>query len=57
MFLYMTMEGLVRRNRPDQPLDEGLLPRVGQGDRAALEEMFRQSTRARAAFDKKEKEE
>lgn len=28
-----------------------------QGDRAALEEMFRQSTRARAAFDKKEKEE
>ena len=36
MFLYMTMEGLVRRNRPDQPLDEGLLPRVGQGDRAAL---------------------
>lgn len=46
MFLYMTMEGLVRRNRPDQPLDEGLLPRVGQGDRAALEALYVQTEKA-----------
>ena len=26
MFLYMTMEGLAKRGRSDQSLDEGLLP-------------------------------
>lgn len=46
MFLYMTMEGLARRNRPDQSLDEGLLPRVGQGDRAALEALYVQTEKA-----------
>ena len=46
VFLYMNMEGLARRNRPDQPLDEGLLPRVGQGDRAALEALYVQTEKA-----------
>ena len=46
MFLVMTMEGLARQNRPVQPLDEGLLPRVGQGDRAALEALYVQTEKA-----------
>ena len=46
MFLYMTMEGLAKRGRSDQPLDEGLLPRVGQGDPAALEALYVQTQRA-----------
>ena len=46
MFLVMTMEGLARQNRPVQPLDEGLLPRVGQGDRAALEALYIQTEKA-----------
>ena len=46
MFLYMTMEGLARRGRSDQPLDEGLLPRVGQGDSAALEALYVQTEKA-----------
>ena len=46
MFLYMTMEGLAKRGRSDQPLDEGLLPRVGHGDRAALEALYVQTEKA-----------
>ena len=46
MFLYMTMEGLAKRNRPDHALDEGLLPRVCQGDRAALEALYIQTEKA-----------
>ena len=46
MFLYMTMEGLARRGRSDQPLDEGLLPRVGRGDRDALEALYVQTEKA-----------
>lgn len=46
LFLYMTMEGLARRERPDKPLDEGLLPRVGQGDTAALEALYLQTEKA-----------
>ena len=46
MFLYMTMEGLAKRGRSDQPLDEGLLPRVGNGDRAALEALYVQTEKA-----------
>ena len=40
MFLYATMEGLARRDRPEGKLDEGLLPRVGQGDTSALEALY-----------------
>ena len=46
MFLYMTMEGLAKRSRSDQSLDEGLLPRVGNGDRAALEALYVQTEKA-----------
>ena len=42
----MTMEGLAKRGRSDQPLDEGLLPRVGHGDRAALEALYVQTEKA-----------
>ncbi|MCC2258644.1 RNA polymerase sigma factor [Intestinimonas sp. CLA-AA-H199] len=42
----MTMEGLAKRGRSDQPLDEGLLPRVGHGDRAALETLYVQTEKA-----------
>ena len=46
MFLYATMEGLARRDRPEGKLDEGLLPRVGQGDTSALEALYVQTQRA-----------
>lgn len=46
MFLYAAMEGLARRDRPEGKLDEGLLPRVGQGDTSALEALYVQTERA-----------
>ena len=46
MFLYMTMEGMARREQFAGKVDEGLLPRVGGGDMAALEELYRQTERA-----------
>ena len=46
MFLYAAREGLARRDRPEGKLDEGLLPRVGQGDTSALEALYVQTERA-----------
>ena len=46
VLLYVTMEGLARRNRPGERLDESLLPRVGQGDSSALEALYIQTERA-----------
>ena len=46
MFLYMTMEGMARREQFSGKLDEGLLPKVGEGDMSALEELYRQTERA-----------
>ena len=46
MFLDAAMEGLARRDRPEGKLDEGLLPRVGQGDTSALEALYVQTERA-----------
>lgn len=37
------VEALARTNRPAQCLDEGLLPRVGQGDMVAFEVLYRES--------------
>ncbi len=46
MFLCMTVESLARRERPQGKLDEGLLPLVGDGDMAALEELYVQTEKA-----------
>ena len=44
------MEGLARRSRPGERLDESLLPRVGQGDSSALEALYIQTERAMYAL-------
>lgn len=46
MILYLTMEELARRERPGEAVDEGLLPKVGQGDPAAFEALYRQTEKA-----------
>ena len=46
MFLYMTMEGLARRNRPDLSWEDGRRPGGGPGDRAALEALYVQTEKA-----------
>lgn len=46
MILYLTMESLARRERPEGNLDEGLLPKVGEGDMAAFEALYRQTEKA-----------
>ena len=46
VFLFMTMGELARAQRPDGRLDEALLPRVGQGDMAAFEELYVQTEKA-----------
>ena len=46
MFLYKTMGGMARREQFAGKVDEGLPPRVGGGDMAALEELYRQTERA-----------
>lgn len=46
MILYLAMEELARRERAARELDEGLLPKVGQGDMAAFETLYRQTEKA-----------
>lgn len=46
MLIYMTVEALARKERPQGTLDEGLLPLVGKGDMAALEALYLQTEKA-----------